>query len=174
MACSEVQFPIGSFALFFTLLFIYMKIAENDPAAGLLTGLVLTAALALAALGLAGCAVGPSLRVLGTQEGLASFYGEEFVGRKTSSGEVFTNTGLTAAHRTFPFGTIVKVVNLASKAEVVVKINDRGPRKPERVIDLTFAAAKKIGIDRAGLGRVRLEVLEWGTAPASAAIGERQ
>jgi rare lipoprotein A len=99
---------------------------------------------------------------MATQEGIASYYSNDFQGRTTSDGEIFDNSKLTAAHRTYPFGTIVKVTNLATDAEVTVRINDRGPVKQERVIDLSFAAAKAIGIDRAGLGKVRLEVVKWG------------
>lgn len=109
------------------------------------------------------CSVKPALTAAATQQGLASYYSNDFQGRKTSNGEIFDNKKLTAAHRTYPFGTIVRVTNLATDAKVTVRINDRGPVKPERVIDLTFAAAKAIGIDRQGLGRVRLEVVEWGT-----------
>jgi rare lipoprotein A len=99
---------------------------------------------------------------MATQEGLASYYSQDFQGRKTADGETFDNSKLTAAHRTYPFGTIVRVTNLTTDAAVEVRINDRGPVKQERVIDLTLAAAKAIGIDRAGLGRVRLDVVEWG------------
>jgi rare lipoprotein A len=105
----------------------------------------------------------PALNALGTQEGLASYYGNEFQGRKTSSGEIFNNSDLTAAHRTFPFGTLVRVTNLRTSATVDVRINDRGPKKAERIIDLTVRAARAIGIEREGLGRVRVEVLEYGT-----------
>jgi rare lipoprotein A len=97
-----------------------------------------------------------------TQEGLASFYGKEFNGRRTSSGEIFDMHKLTAAHRSYPFGTIVRVTNLKDGSQVDVKVNDRGPVKPERIIDLSLAAAKSIGLDKLGLVRVRLEVLEWG------------
>ena len=97
-----------------------------------------------------------------TQEGLASFYGKEFDGRKTSNGEVFHKDDLTAAHRTYPFGTKLKVTNLKNGSQVEVRINDRGPVKPERIIDLSYGAAKVIGLDRMGLARVRLEVLDWG------------
>jgi rare lipoprotein A len=114
------------------------------------------------ALAMASCAVRPSLRSVATQEGLASYYSNDFNGRKTSSGEIFDNRRFTAAHRTYPFGTLVRVTNLDTDAEVTVRINDRGPVKPERVIDLTFAAAKQIGIVRAGLGHVRIDVIEWG------------
>jgi rare lipoprotein A len=102
------------------------------------------------------------LNAASVQDGLASYYSDEFQGRKTSNGEIFDNAKLTGAHRTFPFGTVVKVTNLATEQAVEVRINDRGPVKPERVIDLTRAAAQRIGIERAGLGRVRVEVLEWG------------
>ena len=122
----------------------------------------LTFAMLVLALFVSGCAVGPMMTALGTQVGLASYYSQEFQGCKTSNGEIFDNSKLTAAHRTYPFGTIVKVTNLTTNAEVEVRINDRGPVKKERVIDLSFAAAKTIGIDRAGLAKVRLEVVKWG------------
>ena len=113
-------------------------------------------------LAMASCAVRPSLRSVATQEGLASYYSNDFNGRKTSSGEIFDNRRFTAAHRTYPFGTVVRVTNLETEVTVTVRINDRGPVKPERVIDLTYAAAKELGIIRAGLGHVRLDVIEWG------------
>ncbi len=113
------------------------------------------------------CSVKPVITAAATQQGLASYYSNDFQGRKTSNGEIFDNRKLTAAHRSYPFGTIVRVTNLATDAAVTVRINDRGPVKPERVIDLTFAAAKAIGIDRQGLGRVRLEVIEWGRSTKS-------
>ena len=108
-----------------------------------------------------GCA-SQILKAVATQEGLASYYGKEFDGRKTSSGEVFHKDDLTAAHRSYPFGTIVRVTNLKNGNQVEVRVNDRGPVKPERIIDLSLGAAKVIGLDKMGLVRVRLEVLEWG------------
>ena len=108
------------------------------------------------------CAVAPSIQSISSQEGLASYYSNDFQGRKTSSGEPFDNSQLTAAHRTFPFGTIVRVINMRTSASVEVRINDRGPRKPERIIDLSLRAAREIGIEKEGLGHVRLEVLEFG------------
>jgi rare lipoprotein A len=104
----------------------------------------------------------PALKAAAMQEGLASYYGKEFDGRKTSSGEVFHKDDLTAAHRSYPFGTIVRVTNLKNGEQVKVRVNDRGPVKPERIIDLSYGAAKVIGLDRMGLVRVRLEVLDWG------------
>ncbi len=110
---------------------------------------------------LASCS-SPIVRSAATQEGLASYYGKEFNGRRTSSGEKFDMNAYTAAHRTYPFGTIVRVTNLKNGAQVEVTVNDRGPVKPERIIDLSYAAAKSIGLDKLGVSRVRLEVLDWG------------
>jgi rare lipoprotein A len=92
--------------------------------------------------------------------GVASWYGREFQGRPTASGERFDMHDLTAAHRTLPFGTRVKVTNLQSGKSVVVRINDRGPHKPGRVIDLSYAAAKQLNMIEPGTARVRIEVLE--------------
>jgi rare lipoprotein A len=123
---------------------------------------ILASVFVLLTIALSGCAVAPVITALATQEGIASYYSNDFQGRKTSNGEIFDNSKLTAAHRTYPFGTIVKVTNLSTNAAVEVRINDRGPVKQERVIDLSFAAAKAIGIDRSGLGKVRLDVVKWG------------
>ena len=92
-------------------------------------------------------------------EGIASFYGKAHAGRRTASGEVFNPAKLTAAHRTLPFGTRVRVTNLSNGKHVVVRINDRGPRSDRRMIDLSEAAARKIGMIQRGLARVRLEVI---------------
>ena len=112
--------------------------------------------------GLTGCAVKPVLTAMATQEGIASYYSNDFNGRHTSDGEIFDNGKYTAAHRTYPFGTVVRVTNITTGANVTVRINDRGPVKTERIIDLTYAAARAIGIDKMGLARVRLDVVEWG------------
>ena len=95
---------------------------------------------------------------LAVQQGLASYYGQEFHGRKTASGEIFDMQALTAAHRTLPFGTMVKVTNLKNSQSVIVKINDRGPFVEGRMIDLSQGAARKIGID--GVEQVRLEIIQ--------------
>jgi rare lipoprotein A len=92
-------------------------------------------------------------------EGKASFYANKFHGRKTASGEIFDNNKLTAAHRSLPFGTMVKVTNLNNGLSVVVRINDRGPFISGRIIDLSRAAAEKIDMIRKGVVRVRLEIL---------------
>lgn len=93
------------------------------------------------------------------RSGLASWYGEVWQGRKTASGEVYDKNLLTACHQTLPFGTLVRVINLRNHRSVVVKINDRGNLSSRRVIDLSSAAAEKIGLLRAGLAPVRLEVV---------------
>ncbi len=100
------------------------------------------------------------LHVLSSQEGLASWYGGKFQGRRTASGEIFDSNKLTAAHKTLPFGTQVKVINLANGKSTVVRINDRGPFVKGRIIDLSRAAAAEIGMTGKGVVLVRLEVIE--------------
>jgi rare lipoprotein A (peptidoglycan hydrolase) len=94
------------------------------------------------------------------QEGMAAWYGTKFNGRKTASGERFNMHKCTAAHRTLPFNSRVKVTNLKNKASVVVRINDRGPFVKSRIIDLSRAAARKIGLDRLGTAPVRIELAQ--------------
>ena len=91
--------------------------------------------------------------------GTASWYGPGFHGRRTANGERFNQNALTAAHRTLPFGTRVKVTNLSNNRSVVVRINDRGPYSGGRIIDLSAAAAREIGMINSGVARVRIEVL---------------
>ena len=91
------------------------------------------------------------------QDGVASWYGPQHHGKKTASGQPFNQYALTAAHPSLPFGTQVRVTNLANSKQVVVSINDRGPYKGSRIIDLSRAAARKLEID--GIARVRVEVL---------------
>lgn len=93
-----------------------------------------------------------------TQVGLASWYGRDFRGRQTASGERYDMYDLTAAHRTLPLDTIVKVTNLTNNRSVLVRINDRGPFAAGRVIDLSRSAAEMIGMMRAGVVPVRIEV----------------
>jgi rare lipoprotein A len=93
------------------------------------------------------------------QEGLASWYGKEFHGRPTASGEVFDMHRPSAAHKTLPLGTHVRVANLAANTETIVRINDRGPFVKGRVIDLSYAAAKEVGLLGPGVAPVRIEAL---------------
>ncbi len=93
------------------------------------------------------------------QIGLASWYGPGFHGKHTSSGEIFDTNDLTAAHRSIPFGTYVMVTNLDNDRTTVVRINDRGPFVKDRVIDLSYAAARVLGVVGPGVVRVRLDVI---------------
>ncbi len=90
-------------------------------------------------------------------KGKASYYADKFNGRKTSSGERFSNDSLTAAHKYLPFGTVVVVTNLKNDSVVVVRINDRLPKKSSRIIDLTKAAARKLNFISNGLAQVSIE-----------------
>jgi rare lipoprotein A len=92
--------------------------------------------------------------------GTASYYAKKFEGRKCSSGDIFRNDSLTAAHKTLKFGTFVKVTNLKNDSVVIVRINDRLPKTSRRRIDLTRAAAKKLNFIAQGLTKVNIEVLE--------------
>jgi rare lipoprotein A len=93
-------------------------------------------------------------------EGVASYYADEYNGRQTSSGEIYDMHALTAAHRTLPFGTMVRVRNLDNGRSVDVRINDRGPFKGDRVIDVSLEAAKRLGMIGPGTARVRLEIIQ--------------
>ncbi len=97
-----------------------------------------------------------------TVEGEASYYSTGFNGKRTASGEIFDKNALTAAHREFPFGTILRVTNLSNDKSVDVTVNDRGPFKKDRIIDLSEAAARDIGMIRKGTALVRIQVLKWG------------
>ncbi|MDE8650312.1 septal ring lytic transglycosylase RlpA family protein [Novosphingobium album (ex Liu et al. 2023)] len=94
--------------------------------------------------------------------GIASYYGAQFTGRRTASGDVFDPGELTAAHRSLPFGSLVRVTNTSTGASVVVRINDRGPYHGNRVIDLSRAAASEIGLIGPGSGRVELTLVSAG------------
>lgn len=102
-----------------------------------------------------------------TQTGKASFYADKFEGSPTASGEKYRHNKLTAAHKSLPFGTKVKVTNLANNQTVEVVINDRGPYVDGRVIDLSKSAAEKLGFINMGLADVQVEVLDAGTGKSS-------
>ena len=108
-----------------------------------------------------------STRILQTREGLASFYGREFHGRTTASGVRFDMNAMVAAHPSYPFGTRVRVTNLANGRSAVVRVVDRGPA-PELqagglIIDVSRRAAQTLGFVQRGRTRVRLDVLRWGS-----------
>lgn len=96
------------------------------------------------------------------QQGKASFYADKFEGRPTASGEKYKHSKLTAAHKTLPFGTRVRVTNLANQKQVEVVINDRGPYVDDRIIDLSKSAAESLGFVQQGLADVSVEVLDAG------------
>lgn len=91
--------------------------------------------------------------------GMASYYADQFNGRKTASGEIFDNKKMTAAHRTLRFGTMIKVTNLSNSKSVLVRVNDRGPYAHNRLIDISRNAASQIGMVLSGTARVRVEVV---------------
>ena len=91
--------------------------------------------------------------------GVASYYGKELAGNRTASGERFDPGQLTAAHRSLPFGTKVRVTNTTNGDSVIVRINDRGPFAHGRIIDVSHAAAREIGMHRSGTARVKLALL---------------
>ena len=92
--------------------------------------------------------------------GIASYYAAKFHGRRTASGEKFSQKVLTAAHLTLPFGTLLKVTNLQNMKSVIVRVNDRGPHVRGRIVDLSRAAAELIGMRHTGTARVELEILK--------------
>ncbi|HEY9762688.1 MAG TPA: septal ring lytic transglycosylase RlpA family protein [Trichocoleus sp.] len=100
-----------------------------------------------------------ALAVTSVLTGMASWYGPGFHGRRSASGETFNQNALTAAHRTLPFGTEIRVTNLNNRQQVIVRVNDRGPFAHGRVLDLSEAAARAIGLTRSGVGMVQIEVL---------------
>ncbi len=96
------------------------------------------------------------------QTGKASFYADKFEGRKTASGEKYKHSKLTAAHKTLPFGTKLKVTNMANGKSIEVVVNDRGPYVEGRVIDLSKSAARELGFINQGLADVKIEILDAG------------
>ncbi|MEO5378453.1 MAG: septal ring lytic transglycosylase RlpA family protein [Magnetococcus sp. DMHC-6] len=97
------------------------------------------------------------------QEGIASWYGQDFHGHRTAYGDVYDMNGLTAAHTVLPLPSRVMVTNLENGRQLEVKVNDRGPFYDKRIIDLSLGAAKKLGFDVKGVTRVRIQTLDWYT-----------
>ena len=107
------------------------------------------------------------------QVGTASWYGQDFDGKPTASGEPYNMYDLTAAHPTLPLGTYVKVTNLRNRRAVVVRINDRGPVVEGRIIDVSYSAAKVLRFHAKGVQRVRLDIVPARNAPVIMAMFER-
>ncbi len=95
----------------------------------------------------------------GTETGLAAVYGDRLDGHRTASGKRYHRNALTTAHKTLPFGTRVKVTNTKNHRSVELVVNDRGPKQAGRVLDISVAAAKKLGISRHGMAEVSVEVI---------------
>jgi peptidoglycan lytic transglycosylase len=112
--------------------------------------------------------VPPHSTALTTETGLASWYGPPYHNRRGSNGEVYNMHAMTAAHRTFPLGSIVRVTNLKTGHSAMVRITDRGPFIPGRVVDLSLAAARKLDVYQPGVAEVKVELLQ---TPASLAAG---
>ena len=98
-----------------------------------------------------------------SETGKIAWYGRKFAGRKTASGEAFNPDALTMAHKTLPFGTRVKITNPKNSKSVTVRVNDRGPTQPDRVGDVSYAAARKLGMLRSGV--IEAELVVVGNAP---------
>jgi rare lipoprotein A len=140
-------------------------------------GTSLLALLALSTADVAKSAKAPTVRTAATrssqpavkkhwyQIGRASWYGGDFQGRETASGENYNMTDLTCAHRSLPLGTLIRVTNLINHKSVVVRVTDRGPYLASRVIDLSYAAAHFLGFD--GIANVRLDILNHATEVAN-------
>ncbi|MBD3789104.1 MAG: septal ring lytic transglycosylase RlpA family protein [Campylobacterales bacterium] len=94
-----------------------------------------------------------------TMKGISSWYGPNFHGKMTSNGEIYNMNGMTAAHKTWPMDTMVKVKNMDNGTSTIVRINDRGPFVQGRIIDCSYAAGKRLGLDRTGIARVKLKVI---------------
>lgn len=109
----------------------------------------------------------PATPIVKAELGIASWYGEQFQGNPTASGEIFDMNGLTAAHRELPLGTKVKVTNLRNNRSLILRVNDRGPFIPGRSLDVSMAAAKRLGFLGSGLALVQIEVVSYPRGYAS-------
>ena len=94
--------------------------------------------------------------------GTSSYYGKDFHGKLTANGEIFDMYGLTAAHKTLPLNTIIRVTNTVNEKSLILRVNDRGPYIVGRILDCSYGAALKLGFIETGITEVRIEVIEWG------------
>ena len=101
-----------------------------------------------------------STSLAAAEEGIASYYSDVFQGKKTASGSIYDRNKLTGAHKTLPFGTKVRITDLKNNKSVTVTITDRGPYSKKRMVDLSYAAAEQIGLIKAGISKVKMEVIE--------------
>ena len=94
--------------------------------------------------------------------GTSSYYGKDFHGKLTANGEIYDMYGLTAAHKTLPLNTIIRVTNTSNEKSLILRVNDRGPYIAGRILDCSYGAALKLGFIETGITQVRIEVIEWG------------
>ena len=117
---------------------------------------------------LAAPTIPPDAKPITTETGLASWYGPPYHNRRGSNGEVYNMNAMTAAHRTFPLGSIVRVTNVKTGHAALVRITDRGPFIPGRIVDLSLAAARKVDVWQPGIAPVKVELMQSGATPGSA------
>ena len=117
--------------------------------------------------------VPPNLPRSATEFGLASWYGEECQGNLTASGEIFDMNGLTAAHRELPLGATIKVTNLRNSRSLVLRVNDRGPNISGRFLDVSMAAAKRLGFLGSGVTLVQVEVVSYPKGYPTGYVGQQ-
>ena len=106
--------------------------------------------------------------------GIASYYGPDFHGKLTANGEVYDMYGLTAAHKTLPLNTVIRVTNMSNRRNLIVRINDRGPYVTGRMLDLSYGAALKLGFVAQGTTRVKIEIIEIGDDEYMQHLPEKQ
>ncbi len=94
--------------------------------------------------------------------GTSSYYGKDFHGKLTANGEIYDMYGLSAAHKTLPLNTIIRVTNTSNEKSLILRVNDRGPYIAGRILDCSYGAALKLGFIETGITQVRIEVIEWG------------
>jgi peptidoglycan lytic transglycosylase len=99
---------------------------------------------------------------LKTEIGIASYYADKYNGRQTASGEIYNMYGISAAHPSYPMGTIVRVTNFSNNLSIILKINDRMPSFKNRIADLSLGAARKLDMVQDGIAKVKIEVIKWG------------
>jgi rare lipoprotein A len=103
-----------------------------------------------------------SFKPLEVEYGVASYYADKYNGRRTTSGEIYNMYGISAAHISYPMGTIVRVTNLDNDLSLILTINDKMPDTHKRIIDLSYGAAKKLDMIKSGIANVKIEVIKWG------------
>jgi rare lipoprotein A len=154
------SFSMSSHRLWILSVLAAAAVAQAQPAAAPAVPAAMPAAAPAAA------AATPAPAAASAEGGKIAYYGRKFAGRKTASGERFNPNAMTMAHKTLPFGTRVKVTNPKNGRSVVLRVNDRGPSTPDRVGDVSAAAARQLGMLRAGVIAAELQVVGKGAAKA--------